>query len=127
MLVKLEPKLRRTKKSDPQIDAEALQWVFEHTPQFQKLVELARQFCEAQNQALLNKLSRAFQKPDFYIRRDSVGDARDQLLPMSVSWDADWYYGRTVAETPRAAASEGKSAAMKRDRVAQRGRKRTQA
>ncbi len=58
-----------------------------------QVVELARKFCTAQREALLNKLSRAYQKPDFCLRRDAVGADRDRLLPASLSWDDDWYYG----------------------------------
>ena len=56
-------------------------------------IALARKFCGAQREALLNKLSRAYQKPDFCISRDSVGAGRDNLLPLSLSWDKEWYYG----------------------------------
>ncbi|HEV2327024.1 MAG TPA: hypothetical protein VGS10_24005 [Terracidiphilus sp.] len=106
-----------------------LRLVFDQSQQFQYLVELAREFCDAQNQAFLNKLSRAYQKPDFCIRRDSVGDARDRLLPLSVSWDADWYYGRTVGQdAPKApASSRRKAAAVKRNGVAKRVKKWTKA
>jgi len=60
------------------------------------VLDLARRFCRAQLKALLNKLSRAYQKPDFCINRDSVSSGRDRLLPLSLSWDEDWYYGRDI-------------------------------
>lgn len=63
---------------------------------FRQAVELARQFCDAQQEALLNKLSRAYQKPDFCIRREALGAGRDQLLPLPLSWDAHWYYGMQI-------------------------------
>ena len=78
--------------SDPTQDI--LDWSQQHIDDIRNLVALARGFCDVQTEALLNKLSRAFQKPDFCIRRDSVGTLSDQLLPLSLSWDADWYYGR---------------------------------
>jgi hypothetical protein len=77
-----------------------LAWAKDHIDEFRNLVALARGFCDVQTEALLNKLSRAYQKPDFCIRRDSVGPESDQLLPLSLSWDADWYYGRDVKPDP---------------------------
>jgi len=59
-------------------------------------VELARSYCDAQRDALLNKLSRVYQKPDFCIRRDAVGPERDTLLPITLSWDENWYYGKKI-------------------------------
>ncbi len=67
-----------------------------HVGDFREMIDLARQYCEAQHEALLNKLSRAYQKPDFCIRRDSVGAGSDNLLPLALSWDEDWYYGRKI-------------------------------
>ncbi len=71
-------------------------WALHHIGKFQELAALARIYCDAQYEALLNKLSRAYQKPDFCIRRDTVPGA-DQLLPLSLSWDKDWYYGKEIA------------------------------
>ena len=56
-------------------------------------VAMARKLCEAQNEALLNTLGRAWQKPDFCIYRDAVGADRDRLLATTGCWDADWYCG----------------------------------
>lgn len=78
------------------ISPQLLQWFYDHTPQFQQLVDLGRAYCEAQYQAFLNKLSRAYQKPDFCIRRDTVPGCSD-LLPLALSWNNDWYYGREAA------------------------------
>jgi hypothetical protein len=64
---------------------------------FRNAVEYARGYCEVQRDALLNKLSRTSQKPDFCIRRDSVGRDHDRLLPRTLSWDDDWYYGRRIS------------------------------
>ncbi len=85
--------VRLPKMSSPE---EGLAWALEHVDEFRQLVELARGFCQAQNDALLNKLSRAYQKPDFCVRRDSVGGQCDDLLPLSLSWDQDWYYGDKI-------------------------------
>jgi len=63
---------------------------------YRQAVDLARQYCNAQQQALLNKLSRAYQKPDYCIRRDAVGSGKDRLLPLAYSWNNDWYYGMKV-------------------------------
>jgi hypothetical protein len=75
---------------------EALDAAIARGEQFRQMVELARRYCEAQTQALLNKLSRAYQKPDFCIRRDSVGSECDRLLPLSLSWDDNWFYGNEL-------------------------------
>ncbi|HEY3704364.1 MAG TPA: hypothetical protein VGL22_04835 [Terracidiphilus sp.] len=87
---------------DARSQEQVLEWALEHAGEFRQAVDLARSYCGAQNQAFLNKLSRAFQKPDFCIRRDVVGSSCDQLLPLSLSWDEDWYYGRNVTDTPLA-------------------------
>jgi hypothetical protein len=65
-----------------------------HTAELGQVVDLARAYCGIQYEALLNKLSRAFQKPDFCIPRDCVDPAdRERLLPTILSWDDNWYYG----------------------------------
>jgi hypothetical protein len=74
----------------------ALSWATDHKDDLKQIVELARAYCDAQTNALLNKLSRAYQKPDFCIRRDSVGPYADALLPLSFSWDSQWYYGDEI-------------------------------
>ena len=61
-------------------------------------VVLARRYANAQSEALLNTLARAWQKPDFCIRRDAVGDLKDRLLTVTGSWDADWYYGKRIED-----------------------------
>jgi hypothetical protein len=75
---------------------DVLGWALDHADSFRHLVGMARIFCKAQKDAFLNKLSRAYQKPDFCIHRDSVGADCDRLLPLSLSWNKDWYYGREV-------------------------------
>ena len=67
-----------------------------HLEQFREAVQLARTYCNVQREALLNKLARGYQKPDFCIKRDAVGPARDSLLPTTLSWDADWYFGKII-------------------------------
>jgi len=64
--------------------------------QYREAVHLATRKCNVQRNALFNKLSRAYQKPDFCIRRDSVGLDADRLLPLSASWDPDWYAGNDI-------------------------------
>lgn len=61
-------------------------------------VELARRHYEYRTEALLNNLSRAYQKPDFCIRRDSLGPYQDELLQLSLSWDENWYHGIDIKE-----------------------------
>ncbi|MEO8596004.1 MAG: hypothetical protein ABI759_21970 [Candidatus Solibacter sp.] len=60
------------------------------------VLDLARRYCGVQINALLNKLSRAYQKPDFCVPRDVLGADADRYLPLSLSWDADWYFGRNI-------------------------------
>jgi hypothetical protein len=59
-------------------------------------VQLARNYCGAQREAILNRLARAYQKPDFCIRLDSLGTASSSLLEPALAWDGDWYYGTDV-------------------------------
>jgi hypothetical protein len=68
-----------------------------HSTEEGQMVDLARQKCEVQYEALINKLSRAYQKPDFCVRRDSFqAQDRDRLLPLPLAWDPDWYYGDKI-------------------------------
>jgi hypothetical protein len=71
-----------------------------HQEELQKLVQFARQCCDFQRQALLNKMARAYQKPDYCIQRDLVGVNADRILPMQLSWDSGWYYGKPLSLTP---------------------------
>jgi hypothetical protein len=75
---------------DRLLDAEA------HAADFRDLVALARRYCDAQLEALLNKLSRAFQKPDFCIYRGMLGSAAELQLRSELSWDEDWYTGMQI-------------------------------
>lgn len=59
-------------------------------------VALARQLNDAQREATLNMVSRAWQKPDFCIRRDAVGPESDRLLTSMLSWDPEWYHGMRI-------------------------------
>jgi len=72
-----------------------------HQEEFQKLVQFARQCCDFQRQALLNKMARACQKPDYCIQRDLVGVDADRILPTQLSWDSNWYYGEPISFAPR--------------------------
>ncbi|HLY16921.1 MAG TPA: hypothetical protein VKR61_06835 [Bryobacteraceae bacterium] len=68
-----------------------------HSSEEGQMVDLARQKCEVQYEALINKLSRAYQKPDFCLRRDAFqAQDRDRLLPLPLAWDPDWYYGDKI-------------------------------
>lgn len=78
--------------------AKLVAWTLESSGQIRQAVELARAYCGAQNNAFLTKFSRAYQKPDFCIRRDSVGCETGRLLPAALSWDKNWYYGRNASE-----------------------------
>ncbi len=73
-----------------------LQQVLAAAEPLREAVAMARKLCEAQRQDLFDTLSRAWQKPDFCIRRDAVGSERERLLIAIGSWDADWYYGRRL-------------------------------
>lgn len=63
---------------------------------FREVYDLARKYCLAQRDALLNKMSRAYQKPDYCILRDAVGRDNRDLLPDALSWDDNWYYGKEI-------------------------------
>jgi len=68
-----------------------------HATEIAQMEALARSKCQVQFEALVNKFSRAYQKPDFCLRRDAFSLAdRDRLLPLSLSWDVNWYYGDTI-------------------------------
>jgi hypothetical protein len=68
-----------------------------HVADLDTVLDLARRYCGVQVEALLNKLSRAYQKPDFCIPRAALGADAEQFLPLSLSWDEDWYYGRNIS------------------------------
>lgn len=65
-----------------------------------KATEIAGKYCDAQREALLNILAKAYQKPDFCVRRDSVASPamQERYFPRSESWDDDWYAGGKRAE-----------------------------
>jgi hypothetical protein len=65
-----------------------------------EVITLARVHSSDQRDAILDKLSRGYQKPDFCIRRDAVGEAADSLLSAELSWDADWYFGTDIPGRP---------------------------
>ena len=67
--------------------------VFSSRDTLREAVELVRKRCELQRDAVFNKLSRAYQKPDYCIRRDAIGSDPEHLFPRSESWDDQWYYG----------------------------------
>ena len=72
-----------------------------HSTEEGQMVSLARDKCQVQFEALINKLSRAYQRPDFCLRRDAFSAAdRDRLLPLALSWDPDWYYGQAIELSP---------------------------
>jgi hypothetical protein len=62
-------------------------------PLLREAVTLARARCDLQRDALMSQLSKAWQKPDFCVRRDSAGPEMERLFPRAESWDADWYVG----------------------------------
>ncbi len=61
-------------------------------------VTSARHWCDAIEHAIRDALARAYQKPDFCIRRDAVGSYSNQLLATTWSWDEGWYRGRADSE-----------------------------
>lgn len=78
-------------------DEDKVNWAKTHSDEMGEMVNLARAKCQVQYEALINKLSRAWQKPDFCLRRDGFSAAdRDRLLPVALSWDEDWYYGDKI-------------------------------
>jgi hypothetical protein len=94
MAQRLSGRFDRTTLSDEQTVDTSWQLI-EH---LRDAVQLATRYCNVQQDALINKLSRAYQKPDFCIRRDALGRERDRLLPIDESWDEEWYHGPTRQE-----------------------------
>ncbi len=68
---------------------------------FREAVSLARARCVQQREALFNRLSKSYQKPDYCIARDSCGDDADRLFPLAESWSRDWYAGPDVKRDTR--------------------------
>ena len=63
-------------------------------------VMLARARCDLQREALMSQLSKAWQKPDYCVRRDSAGPEVERLFPRAESWDSEWYVGSVSGEAP---------------------------
>ncbi len=82
----------------PREDARTrLEKVRAHADEIAEIIVLARNKRQLQLAALLNKLSKASQKPDFCIRRDAFQEVnRESLLPIEQSWDEHWYYGQEI-------------------------------
>lgn len=64
-----------------------------HREPLREMVRLARARCDLQRSALVNRLARADQKPDFVVWRRSVGTEADRIFPLAQSWDEYWYAG----------------------------------
>ncbi|MBK8249811.1 MAG: hypothetical protein IPK85_20830 [Gemmatimonadetes bacterium] len=64
-----------------------------HHEPLREMVRLARERGELQRSALINRLARTAQKPDYVVPRVSVGTEADRLFPMAQSWDEWWYAG----------------------------------
>jgi len=94
LIRELQPRLNNPNDPNDEVLLEATR---RHTTELGEMVNLARRYSDGQYAALLNKLSRAFQKPDFCLRRDAFGDDADRLLPRTLSWDGDWYYGQKIS------------------------------
>lgn len=62
-------------------------------PMLREAVTLARARCDLQRDALLSQLSKAWQKPEFCVRRDAAGPEVERLFPRAESFDAEWYVG----------------------------------
>jgi hypothetical protein len=75
-------------------NADGLPQVKAASEPLREAVAMARKLASSQREAMLNTLSRAWQKPDFCIRRDAVSSERDRLLTTMGSWDEDWYFGK---------------------------------
>ena len=67
-------------------------------------VGLAEARCELQRDALFSQLSKAYQKPDFCVRRDAAGPEKDRLFPLAESMGSEpqWYVG-AIRPKPRPA------------------------
>lgn len=92
---------------------------------FREAMNLCRERCQYQRMALLNLLSRGWQKPDFCVRRDSAGADRNRYFPLDQSWDEDWYVGPAAAESQsdRVRAAGGKLKGTAAGKVAKKRKK----
>lgn len=79
----------------------AMQEMWQAHDVFREAVALARARCIQQREALFNRLSKAYQKPDFCVPRDACGVDEDRLFPLAESWDKEWYAGPDVTNDPR--------------------------
>jgi hypothetical protein len=57
-----------------------------------KIVGLVSTEYKRQRDAVLDKMSKAFQEPDFCVRRADAGPEKDRLFPKEYSWKG-WYVG----------------------------------
>jgi hypothetical protein len=96
--MEFHPRLRVTERSrrgrlnSPEAIAHAVRLI----EQYREAVQLAARRCNAQRDALLNKLSRTYQKPDFCILRQHAGTEANGLFPRALSWDDAWYSGNDI-------------------------------
>jgi hypothetical protein len=82
---------RALAKDDPIQQAVEKAWAV--WPMLREAVTLARARCDMQREAMLSQLSKAWQKPDFCVRRDAAGPEAERLFPRIESWDDHWYVG----------------------------------
>ena len=105
-------------KSDPKDQYQMIvekAWIV--WPMMREAVTLARARCDLQRDALLSQLSKAWQKPEFCVRRDAAGPEVERLFPRAESFDAEWYVGpvNSTSGTPK---EKPTKAATKRPRKA---------
>jgi hypothetical protein len=67
------------------------------TDSFREAIDLVRERVVLQREALFNRLSKTYQKPDFCVRRDSAGPEADRHFPLNESWDEEWYVGPEIS------------------------------
>jgi hypothetical protein len=58
-----------------------------------ELVALTRTEHKRLLDAVIDKMAKIAQKPDYCVPRSSAGTERDRLFPREDSWDEDWYVG----------------------------------
>lgn len=84
-------------RANPYETGEVAKKILAATDLFREAVDLVRERVALQREALFNRLSKTYQKPDFCVRRDSAGPEADRHFPLNESWDEEWYVGSEIS------------------------------
>ena len=86
-----DPIVKRAQKENA-AGAVSLAWNLRED--FQIAFDLAKSRGDLELDGVFQHLARAWQRPDFCIRRDTFLPDTGRLLPLAESWDEHWYYGQ---------------------------------